>query len=91
MGNFKGTLNSKSVYGQSYGDSECFRIHKLNNIFCLQTNNMLVTKWFRKYRIPKLKFAPSLWNYAGEITFTQRQENRNRKNKRVELMRWRDK
>ena len=84
-------LNSKSVYGQSYGDYECFRSRKLNNIFCLAKDyNTTRFKWFKKYSIPKLRFAPSLWNYGGEIIWTQRQENTGLRVSRrsVDLMRW---
>lgn len=87
---FAGMLNSKSMYGQSYGDYECFRIHKLNLIANFSgTYNRLRFKWYKKHRYPKLYFAPSLWNYDGEISWSQRQENQGRKKKKFEMFRWR--
>lgn len=87
---FAGMLNSKSVYGQSWGDYGCFRICKLNKIDCLAKDfNMLRFKWYKKHRLPYLVFAPSLWNYDGEIQWTQRHNNQGRKKKRIELFRWR--
>lgn len=85
-----GTLNSKSVYGQSYGNYECFRSSKLNKIFNLSRSfNPLIRNWYKKHRMPRLRFAPSLWNYGGEIQWTQRHFNMNRKKKRIELFPWR--
>ena len=87
---FAGMLNSKSVYGQSYSDYSVFRTFKWTKINNLsKVYNHLRFKWYKRHRLPKLSFAPSLWNYDGEISWTQRQNNQGRKNKRVELFRWR--
>lgn len=92
MGNFSGMLNSKSVYGQSYGDYECFRIHKLNKLYSLfQPNNVIFWGWYKKNKRIFPSWGKSLWNYAGEVTYTQRQENRGRRVKKVVLFRWRNK
>lgn len=88
---FAGYLNSKSVYGQSYSDYSVLRTFKWTKINNLSKKiNPLIFKWYKKHRLPYLAFAPSLWNHDGEISWTQRHNNQGRKNKRVELFRWRD-
>lgn len=75
-GQFAGMLNSKSVYGQSWGDYSMFRTFKWTKINNLsRVVNPLRFKWYNKHRLPYLAFAPSLWNYDGEISWTQRQNN----------------
>ena len=92
MGEFSGMLNSKSVYGQSYGDAECFRIHKLNKVYSLfQVNNVIFWSWHKKGKKIFPSWGKNLWNHNGEITYTQRQENKGRKVKKVVLFRWRNK
>jgi hypothetical protein len=86
---FAGMLNSKSVYGQSYSDYSVLRTFKWTKINNLSMVNPLCFKWYKKYRPPYLAFAPSLWNYGGEISWTQRHMNRFRKNKKIKLFRWR--
>lgn len=86
---FAGMLNSKSVWGQSYfGGSESLRFHKYCKIDSLFTYSHLMLKWYRACRIVFPSWGKSLWNYSGEITFTQRQENKGRKVKKFEMFRW---
>ena len=91
MGNFSGMLNSKSIYGQSWGGSECFRAFKYNRILNLNpVFNPLFCSWFKKNKVVFPSWGKSLWNYRGEITYTQRQENKGGKVKKVVLFRWRN-
>lgn len=86
---FAGMLNSKSVYGQSWGSSENFRLAKFNRISMLECcSNLLWRGWYKKSKLIYPEWAPWLYNIRGDLTYSQRTENMQRKKKKFEMFRW---
>lgn len=93
MNSFNGTLNSKSVYGQSYSSSECLRSMKLGRLLERSAINDLTCKWHKRDRGMYPSWATSLYNYPGDrTTFTQRHDNvfyrKTVRKPRLQLFRW---
>lgn len=85
---FAGTLNSKSVYGQSYSNYEVLRTFKYNKTLELQKTSKIWSSWYKKKKGFYPSWGVSLFSVGNYLTFTQRQENQGRKNKCIELLRW---
>lgn len=85
---FAGMLNSKSMYGRSYSDYEVLRTFKYNKILKLQKTSVIWRNWYSKDKFMYPSWGSSLFKTGSYLTFTQRQENLDRKKKRIKLMRW---
>lgn len=87
---FAGMLNSKSVYGQSWGDSIYFRLCKYDKVQATRKRwSGLWIKWNKHTKFHRPSWAKSLYNSFGDVEWTQRHNNQGRKNKKIELFRWR--
>jgi len=93
MNYLKGTLNSKSVYGQSYfGGQDYRRFNKYTKIRDLFQDNPKARTWFAnkfwKYsQRSSVYFVPFYANYKACVG--QRAYNKDRKKKSIHLFPWR--
>lgn len=89
MGDFNGSLNHSSLYGQPFYHKGYLRFAK----YVWITDKLAYNpkRWYKKSKLFYPSWGKSLFNYNGKITFTQRQDNFGRKprDKRIRLMRWR--
>lgn len=87
---FAGYLNSKSVYGRSYSDSEGLRFCKYIKIQNLIHSSATWRRWYSVSHYMYPSWSKSLWNRGRkDVEWTQRQNNFGRKKKRIELFPWR--
>lgn len=85
-----GTLNSKSVYGQSYSSMEVLRFCKYVKIQNLIHSSSKWRRWYKVDRYMYPAWSKSLWGRSRkDVEWTQRQNNFGRKKKRIDLFPWR--
>lgn len=90
MGQFKSTLNSKSVYGYSYWDKETLRIFKYNRVTNLSKNgNKLKGRWYKRSKLISPSWSDVLFNWDGMLSYSQCTENMDSKKKYFHICRWR--
>ncbi|MNR11481.1 hypothetical protein D3C85_1277830 [compost metagenome] len=89
---FAGMLNSRSRYGVDWGNNQSIRFKKYCRLqeICIPHSGLWL-KWNKRSKFIYPSWGESLWSYAGEITWTQRQENKGRKVKKFEMFRWKSK
>ena len=90
MGNFNGMLNSKARYGQSWGDNQTLSFKKYCALMeiCIPHSGLWL-KWNKRTKLIYPSWGKGLWNWGGDISWTQRHANKWRKKKRIEFFPWR--